>query len=58
MGGCSILERLQEVANEALVNYGSNTGSKCNYREEFMEERIGDLDIWDNHDCGFSCKLP
>ena len=44
-GGCSSSEISQEVACEVLMKYGSKSGLKWNQREEFMEERIGGLDI-------------
>ena len=56
VGGCHILEILKEVAHEALLNYGSKTGFKFNHREEFVEERIFGLDIWDNHGRRVSCE--
>ena len=48
--------RLQEVAHEVLLNSSIQSGFIWKQREEFTDERIGDLDIWDNHGCRVSCK--
>ena len=49
LGGCGSSERPQEVSHEVLLKSDSKYRFKWKQREDFMEERIDSLDIWDNH---------
>ena len=39
----------QEVAHDFLMKFGRKSGFKLKQREDFTEEHIGGLDIWDKH---------
>ena len=39
-----------------MIKSGRKNGFKWKQREEFTEERIDDLDIWDDHEYRVSCK--
>ena len=54
--GCSSLEIPQEIFHEVLLKSGIKHGFKWKQREEFMEERIGVLNIWDKHGFRVICK--
>ena len=47
----------KEVTHEIMLNSDNKNRLKWKQREEFMEYRIGGLDIWDKHGYRVRCKV-
>ena len=54
--GCSRTDILQEDLHKAPHDLGSKTWSEWKQREEFMEEVIGGLNVWNENVCRVICK--